>query len=135
MLARLPPPIVYTLRDQPAGSPVAAIDRLFEVLEDGSFQPPAKKLSGPGIIGATARAVEWFDSPTQMWDAMRTMVGAIEPLSNAVSFARAEYRDWAPPASVTGAEHAYAVLGGMLPPEQLAWWEAALRFLLDPPSR
>ena len=45
VLASLPPPIVYTLRDRPSSTPVEAVDRLFEVLQDGSFEPPAEELA------------------------------------------------------------------------------------------
>ena len=130
VLATLPPPIVYPLRDQP-GSPAASVDRLFGVLQDGSFQPSAEVLDRSGIIAATARAARLFDRPAQMWDAMRTIIGAGDPLREAVALARAEQDGVAPP-EVASAEDAYAVLGGELPQWQLRWWEAALQFLLDP---
>ena len=132
VLGALPPPIVYTLRDQPSSTPVEAVDRLFEVLQDGSFEPPAEELANTtGIIGATARAAQLFESPSQMWDAMRTIVGSGGPLGDAVKFARAEHQG-APPPNVASAEQAYAILGGALPLAQLGWWEAALLFLLSP---
>src|SRR5690349_7353675 len=57
VLAALPAPIVYSLRDQ-AGSPAETVDRLFNVVKDGSFVPPDGPLGQPGsIIGATAHAV------------------------------------------------------------------------------
>ena len=104
VLATLPTPIVYTLRDEP-GSPLATVDRLFEVLQDGSFEPPPEVLTGTGIIAATARATQLFERPAQMWDAMRTIIGAGDPLREAVARARAEWDGAAPPA-VAGAEDA-----------------------------
>ena len=132
VLAALPPPIVYTLRDRPSSTPVEAVDRLFEVLQDGSFEPPAEELANTtSIIGATARAAKLFESPRQMWDAMRTIIGSGGPLGDAVKFARAELQG-APPPNIASAEQAYAILGGELPLAQLGWWEAALLFLLSP---
>ena len=132
VLATLPPPIVYTLRTT-QGSVVDSVDRLFAVLQDGSFEPPDGPLGGPNtIIGATARAVQYFDSPAEMWDAMRTMVGKTQPIADAVAFKQAELTDSEPPPEVASAEQAYAILGGSLPDIQLSWWEAALRYFLTP---
>lgn len=132
VLATLPPPIVYTLRST-QGSVVDSVDRLFEVLQDGSFEPPDGPLGGPAtIIGATARAAQYFDSPAEMWDAMRTMVGTTQPIADAVAFKQAELTDTEPPPEVANAAQAYAILGGSLPDVQLSWWEAALRYFLLP---
>ncbi len=132
VLATLPPPIVYTLRST-QGSVVDSVDRLFEVLQDGSFEPPDGPLGGPDtIIGATARAVQYFGSPAEMWDAMRTMVGKTQPIADAVAFKQAELTDSEPPPDVASAEQAYAILGGSLPDVQLSWWEAALLYFMAP---
>ena len=133
VLATLPPPVVYTLRSTSGSSVVDSVDRLFEVLQDGSFEPPDGPLGGPDtIIGATARAVQYFDSPAEMWDAMRTMVGTTQPIADAVAFKQAELTDTEPPPEVASAEQAYAILGGSLPDIQLSWWDAALRYFLTP---
>jgi hypothetical protein len=89
VLANLPPPIVETLRDR-SGSPAEAVDILFGVLRDGSFKPPAGPLGAPdSIIGATARATAVFDSPAQMWDALRELIGQPIAVLQAVEAHRA----------------------------------------------
>lgn len=152
VLAALPAPIVYSLRDSGA-SPAAAVDRLFEVLKDGSFTPPAGPLGRPdSIIGATAHATTIFDSPDQLWDAMRAAIadpaGAASAFRNNVGPARASTVAGPPPlatpaAEVTTLEEAERLLtdirtrgaGGVggsaaLSAREADWWEAALRFLL-----
>lgn len=150
VLAALPAPIVYSLRDR-AGSPADSVDRLFQVLKDGSFAPPVGPLGAPdSIIGATAHAATLFDSPAQLWDAMRAAIG--DPSS-----AAAALRGGTPPAvsaagppteplpEVHNLEDAERLLtqirstptAGQTPVTPISmserdadWWEAALRFLL-----
>jgi hypothetical protein len=141
VLATLPAPIVYTLRDE-TGSPAEAVDRLFEALKNGSFQPPEGELGGPTtIIGATARAARLFESPNEMWGAMRSALGQPSTLAQAIKAAAGSTAPQAsngavagpPPdagAAVTSHDQALALLGGPVPASQVEWWEAALRFLL-----
>jgi len=133
VLMTLPPQLVQTLQSQP-GSPVEAVDRLFEVLKDGSFTPPAGALGGPNtIIGATARAVSLFDSPAQLWDAMRSTVsqpGAVRTAVDASTEAIVTQASGGTP-NIESLEQATAILGGPLSATQVAWWESALVYLLD----
>ncbi len=146
VLQALPAPIVYSLRDR-GGSPAESVDRLFEVLQDGSFTPPAGPLGAPGsIIGATAHASTVFDSPDQLWEAMRTVIG--DPASTAAAL-RASPAPAAPAApaeplpEVRTLEDAERLLtqvraaptAGAPAPLSMSerdadWWDAALRFLL-----
>ncbi len=136
VLASLPPPIVETLRDRP-GSPAEAVDLLFGELRDGSFKPPAGPLGAPdSIIGATARATALFDTPAQMWDALRELIAQPSAVQQAVAAHRPASAtaqrvpgadDW-PPMSMV---QATAVLGGRLPAYQVEWWEQALRYLIE----
>lgn len=132
----LPAPIVYSLRDQ-AGSPVEAVDRLFEVLRDGSFTPPDGPLGRPdSIIGATAHAATVFETPAQLWAAMRASLA--DPASLASTFRAvpvpAPEPALATPTEVRTLEDAERLLAGIRPGSpplvHLDWWEAALRFLL-----
>ncbi|MFN8639802.1 MAG: hypothetical protein U0360_10195 [Dehalococcoidia bacterium] len=145
VLEALPAPIVYSLRDN-AGSPSEAVDRLFAVLKDGSFDPPPGPLGRPeSIIGATAHAASLFDSPAQLWDAMRGAIGsamsAPRPVTARPTGSAAVRSPGAPPPpevhSLADAERlltdlrahpiASATSDG---PAMTDWWEAALRFLL-----
>lgn len=136
VLVTLPAQIVQTLQSRP-GSPVEGVDRLFEVLQDGSFTPPAGPLGGPStIISATARAVALFDSPAQMWDAMRAAVsqpGAVRAAMDASTEAIELEASGGTP-QVESLEQATAILGGPLSVAQVAWWEAALWYLVGGPA-
>ncbi len=151
VLATLPAPIVYSLRDH-TGSPAESVDRLFAVLKDGSFSPPAGPLGAPdSIIGATAHAATLFDSPVQLWEAMRKAIG--DPSSAATtlrgSAAAPSTPAAGPPAealpevhTLEDAERLLTQLRSAAPTSQppalplsmsereADWWEAALRFLL-----
>jgi hypothetical protein len=133
VLVTLPPQLVQTLRSQ-SGSPVEAVDRLFEVLKDGSFTPPAGPLGGPNtIIGATARAASLFDTPTELWDAMRATLSQPEAVRAAVDASTeaivSEASGGAP--NIESLDQATAILGGRLSVSQVAWWESALWYLID----
>ncbi|MCC6237986.1 MAG: hypothetical protein IT299_10480 [Dehalococcoidia bacterium] len=151
VLTALPAPIVYSLRDR-AGSPAESVDRLFEVLKDGTFSPPPGPLGAPdSIIGATAHAATLFDSPAQLWSAMRAAIG--DPSSAATAMrgtAPAPASEAAgPPAealpevhNLEDAERLLTQLRSASAPSPSSplpismserdadWWEAALRFLL-----
>ncbi len=147
VLTALPAPIVYSLRDH-AGSPADAVDRLFGVLKDGSFSPPVGALGRPeSIIGATAHATTLFDTPAQLWDAMRAAIA--EHSSGGLVAAPSGARPSAvaagpPPVEVRTLEDAERLLGelhaGPAPATSIAgvpmsagdaaWWDAALLFLL-----
>lgn len=132
VLVTLPPQLVQTLRTQ-SGSPVEAVDRLFEVLKDGSFTPPAGPLGGPNtIIGATARAARLFDTPAAMWDSMRAAVAQPDLVRAAVD---ASVEAIVGPANgetpnIESIEQATAILGGPLETWQISWWESALWYLV-----
>lgn len=135
VLAALPAPIVYTLRDQ-LTSPAPAVDRLFEVLQDGSFEVPDGPLGAPSsIIGATARAAAQFKTPAEMWHAMRSAIhtgstpAAPSAPASSVGVAAGPPMEASTP-EVSSLAEAERILGGPVPPSQVAWWEAALRFLL-----
>lgn len=150
VLATLPAPIVYALRDY-AGSPVDSVDRLFGAFKDGSFTLPEDYTGKPGtIMHATAEAAKIFETPAQMWAAMRAAV--FDPASVASVFLSAA------PASTTTASTAAASTSVAATPvprvasevrtledaarvlnsarstgarsATLDWWDAALRFLL-----
>ena len=157
VLTALPAPIVYSLRAH-SGSPAESVDRLFEVLKDGSFSPPAGPLGAPSsIIGATAHAATLFDSPAALWSAMRTVIG--DPSSAAAALRGTASALPEPPAPVTpsagpppealpevqsleDAERLLTQIRASAPSSQPSampismserdaqWWEAALRFLL-----
>jgi hypothetical protein len=152
VLSTLPAPIVYSLREG-GGSPAEAVDRLFEVLKDGSFTPPDGPLGQPGtIIAATAHATMLFDSPSQLWGAMRSAIA--DPASSAATLRGAPPSTPAPPSAeplsavteVHTLEDAERLLTQLRAspvapavPAPLAmtardteWWLAALRFLLGP---
>lgn len=152
VLEALPAPIVYSLRDNP-GSPSEAVDRLFAVLKDGSFQPPAGPLGRPeSIIGATAHAASLFESPAQLWDAMRGTLGGamaspgfLGPTTPAAGPEPAaplpEVRSVPEVHTLAEAEQLLADLRAhptghpaALARSSADWWEAALRFLLGPHS-
>jgi len=136
VLANLPPPIVETLRDRP-GSPAEAVDLLFGVLRDGSFKPPPGPLGAPdSMIGSTARATGVFDTPAQMWDALRELIAQPTIVQQAVEAHRLPASkaaigeatsDW-PAMSMV---QATAILGGRLSDYQVEWWEQALRYLIE----
>lgn len=151
VLTALPAPIVYSLRDH-SGSPAESVDRLFEVLKDGSFTPPAGPLGAPdSIIGATAHAAALFDSPGQLWSAMRTVIGdpsiAMAALRGTASAPTAPAAGPPPEAlpevhTLEDAERLLTQIRSAAPSNQPSavpmsmserdaeWWEAALRFLL-----
>jgi hypothetical protein len=152
VLATLPAPIVYALRDY-AGPAVDSVDRLFGVFKDGSFTLPDNYLGRPGtIMHATAHAATVFETPTQMWAAMRAAV--FDPASVASVFLSASPAPTTPP--ITASTTAFSTVGAAPAPRvasevrsledaarvlntvrstgprstTLDWWDAALRFLL-----
>ncbi len=149
VLTALPAPIVYSLRDHP-GSPAESVDRLFEVLKDGSFSPPAGPLGAPdSIIGATAHAATLFDSPGQLWDAMRAAIGnpsgaaaALQGVPAPATPAAGRSDEPLPEVrTLEDAERLLTQIRSTPPPSEASapismserdadWWEAALRFLL-----
>lgn len=154
VLTALPAPIVYSLRDH-SGSPAESVDRLFEVLKDGTFSPPPGPLGAPNsIIGATAHAATLFDSPAQLWSAMRSVIGdpssAVAALRGTPSAPSAPAAGPPPEAlpEVHTLEDAERLLTQLratpatpsssqtsavpisMSERDAEWWEAALRFLL-----
>ncbi len=144
VLTALPAPIVYSLRDHD-GSPADAVDRLFGVLKDGTFSPPAGALGRPeSIIGATAHAATLFETPGQLWDAMRAAIGertSAAPLQGPSRAGAAIAGP--PPREVHTLEDAERLLSDLsagrgggsttgvpMSANDAAWWDAALRFLL-----
>lgn len=145
--------MVYAMRDY-AGSPTETVDNLFIGFRDGAFELPKNEYGAPGtIMHATAHAATVFDTPDQMWVALRTAI--FDPSSVASMFlnttpvqaaspmtysaAAAPVPSVAPvPASVSevrtledAARVVNSVRSAVGSSIRLDWWEAALRFLLE----
>ena len=134
VLAAMPPMVAEQIqRSTPGGKPpVSAVDALFKAIQSGAFVPSSEQLAASGcLIATTTRAVGAFDSTEQLWATMREMLGAGEPVQDAVRYAAAEQQQQPAPALVTSREQAEAILGGPLPSTQLNWWETAIHFLID----
>lgn len=158
VMSHLPPPYMRQLAAGSAGdpSPSAQFDILFEVIDSGEMTLTAEQAQGRNVFAHMRAATEVFDSPTQMWDEMRQMLGAPQEIRAAVQAAHTagttsstsastaaantaatEAAASTEPASTATAEaaHVYDVIGGAPSGQQLQWWDHIIAMLSQTVSR
>ena len=144
VLGTLPPGVAFQILRPPAdGSPpMAMVHHVFIAMQDGSYTPDEAALARPRSFVATLhRATQAFDSPDQMWETMRELLASARQAGGLPRAPRASDAELpaaaeaAPLIDTEAVAHAILADGESLPAYQVAWWTAALQFLLTLPAQ